>query len=67
MTSYPEMVPSDYHCPFCTGMAMVVNRRVRVIHLEECFLRKYLVKRGLLPRRYQQIQKRRLEGLQNVA
>jgi len=61
---YPEMVPSDYHCPFCLATALVVNKRVRVIHVEHCPMRRYLAWRGIVPQRYQRL---RIERLQNAS
>ena len=66
MPSETEMVPSDYRCPFCLAGAMVVRRRVRVIHVEHCPMRTYLAGRGIVPQRYQRIRKDRLERLSHA-
>jgi len=61
-----EMIPSDYHCPFCLASAMVVARRVRVVHVEHCPMRIHLAKRGIVPQRYQRVRKDTLERLSHA-
>lgn len=39
---------------------MVVNKRVRVIHVEHCPMRLYLASRGIVPQRYQRVKIERL-------
>jgi len=63
MPDIDVMEPSDYSCPFCRAVAMVVNKRVRVVHVKNCPLRIYLAKRGIVPQRHLSLRKERLANV----